>query len=256
MQIGDDSRTSFWHDNWSNRGIMADVVSNETKKCLRIAENATVEEIILRGGWPTGRKLTRKVQQLKDDMPRNGRRLSGLKAASPRVALCVGCFFHGKLPTKDRLKRWGVCEGDKCIFIGEKENLDHLFFKCDYSSGVWRKILMYMEDYWVPGEWNEEGQIVMQKYKRKSFKSRLRKLCFFCVVYEIWVERNRSVFESINREVDCVVQSCIVVIMSRGGGFLEVRRIGGYTTGKWTFRVGVNRRQPAANIILASGWHR
>ncbi|GAA0155003.1 hypothetical protein LIER_12832 [Lithospermum erythrorhizon] len=78
VQVVDGRRARFWHDKWHPRGVLVDVVSVETKKSLRIAENATIEEVV----W--------------------------FKGSISRCSFVCWVLFHDKLPTKDRLKKWGL----------------------------------------------------------------------------------------------------------------------------------------------------
>ncbi|GAA0145025.1 hypothetical protein LIER_05315 [Lithospermum erythrorhizon] len=51
---------------------------------------------------------------------------------------------NDKMQTKDKLC---VVEDSRCIFCGENENANHLFFACTFSVGIWRKLSMYLKDF-------------------------------------------------------------------------------------------------------------
>ncbi|GAA0183726.1 hypothetical protein LIER_31089 [Lithospermum erythrorhizon] len=66
MEIGD----GFWHDHWHVKGVLAQVVFEETKRCLGIGEKASVAKVVAAGKWPRGRKFTREVEQIVQGIPR------------------------------------------------------------------------------------------------------------------------------------------------------------------------------------------
>ena len=74
--------------------------------------------------------------------------LAWKNSAPPRAQLLVWFILQGRLNTKDRLIRWGIpgIEDDRCIFCKEEpETLEHVFFSCRISSGIW---------YYCCAQWN------------------------------------------------------------------------------------------------------
>ena len=57
------------------------------------------------------------------------------------------CFIswmavRNRLPTKDRLREWGILMDNRCVLCQSmEETRNHLFFGCPYSQGIWTKIL-------------------------------------------------------------------------------------------------------------------
>lgn len=53
----------------------------------------------------------------------------------PKHSFICWLAMHRRLLTRDRLARMGVCQETECLLCGCKpENIDHLFFECDYSK--------------------------------------------------------------------------------------------------------------------------
>lgn len=51
--------------------------------------------------------------------------------STPRVSFCAWLLCHDKLPTRSRLKRWGLIQDDVCCFCGTAiETREHLFGSC------------------------------------------------------------------------------------------------------------------------------
>ncbi|GAA0159135.1 hypothetical protein LIER_15986 [Lithospermum erythrorhizon] len=69
VEIGDGMQTSFWHDHWHVKGVLAQVVSEEKKGCLRIGEKAKVVEVVAAGKWSKVRNFTREVEQIVQGIP-------------------------------------------------------------------------------------------------------------------------------------------------------------------------------------------
>ncbi|GAA0165267.1 hypothetical protein LIER_20713 [Lithospermum erythrorhizon] len=96
------------------------------------------------------------------------------------------------------------------------EDVLYLFFKCRFSCVIWRKMLLYLKEYHVPKEWNEEMCWVIGKGTGRSFKSRLRRLYFATAVYYVWITRNKMIFEGAQPDADRVATNCICGVISRG----------------------------------------
>ena len=76
--------------------------------------------------------------------------------ARPRALMTLWQACHGRLPTKDRLLRFGML-GDKiCCFCEGPESHDHLFFGCSVLGDVWKQVLEWIQVKHHPQEWNEE----------------------------------------------------------------------------------------------------
>lgn len=47
----------------------------------------------------------------------------------------------GRLPTKDRLRSWGIAVDSNCVlFHGGLEGHNHLFFDCSFANLVWKAV--------------------------------------------------------------------------------------------------------------------
>ncbi|XP_010530455.1 PREDICTED: uncharacterized protein LOC104807041 [Tarenaya hassleriana] len=111
--------------------------------------------------------------------------------AIPRHAFLLWQVLHQRLPTSDRVARWGIQGPSRCILCRkEVETLSHLFFCCEYSADVWLSLAGNLGG--SPprvvvdaGPWINQHLMTTQR-TTKLIKSLLLQL----VVYEIWKERN------------------------------------------------------------------
>lgn len=99
-----------------------------------------------------------------------------------------------------------------CILCNqEDESIQHLFFKCSFSGGIWETILSRFYLYRKAEDWDSELAWAIGFCKGKSFKSVVARLAFAAAVYHIWLERNFRVFggrSRCQREVlDCIEEN-------------------------------------------------
>ena len=59
----------------------------------------------------------------------------------PKHAFITWLAILNRLPTKDRLKAWGMDIDGNCVFCNEQETRNHLFFECNFSKGIWKEIM-------------------------------------------------------------------------------------------------------------------
>ncbi|PWA62228.1 RNA-directed DNA polymerase, eukaryota, Reverse transcriptase zinc-binding domain protein [Artemisia annua] len=91
----------------------------------------------------------------------------------------------------------------------ESEDLEHLFFNCEFSRGVWDKIKnkagIHVND-------NKLGEIVLSLANGKNgnnIGSVVKRLCFATSVYSIWFERNNRIFRDEKKEAEDVVKTIL-----------------------------------------------
>ena len=59
----------------------------------------------------------------------------------PKHAFISWLAVLNRLPTKDRLRAWGIDMDGSCAFCNEQETCDHLFFGCSFTKELWKKVL-------------------------------------------------------------------------------------------------------------------
>ena len=59
----------------------------------------------------------------------------------PKHSMIAWMTMINRLPTKDRLKSWGMAVDGTCVLCKqEEESRDHLFFECLFSQKLWHEI--------------------------------------------------------------------------------------------------------------------
>ncbi|GAA0159901.1 hypothetical protein LIER_16579 [Lithospermum erythrorhizon] len=133
----------------------------------------------------------------------------------PRHEFVSWMLFHCKLPTKDRLARWGMQVGAACVFCSCDESQDHLFFHCVFSAQVWRLMLQRLGVYRGSATWRVERQWYIDNVGGRSLQSRLMQVSFMCTVYVIWKEGNSRVFGGVPVSADVLFHRVVSIVHDR-----------------------------------------
>lgn len=115
----------------------------------------------------------------------------------PKHSFILWLAVRNGLATQEKLLYWKHIPPDSCCtFCGlMPDSIEHLFFMCSFSMGVWKVIKNLAGTHDVPNDW--AGVLVYLKMmsNKKCVEYSMIRLCLAAVVYHIWRERNRRVFE-------------------------------------------------------------
>lgn len=77
----------------------------------------------------------------------NWRSIISKNAEAPTVLFIAWIVLQAKLRTKDVVARWNSTIDQKCSLCeSQGETRDHLLFECNYSSEIWKNILVWIGD--------------------------------------------------------------------------------------------------------------
>ncbi|XP_058784922.1 uncharacterized protein LOC131659805 [Vicia villosa] len=107
---------------------------------------------------------------------------------------------QNRLPTKDRLSKIGVITYGLCVYCDQMETSQHLFFACAETKRTWMQLLTWMRIRHIHGEWTEEVNWICSQTKGKSGRAKLLKLAATEMVYAIWNQRNKIIFQNGKKE--------------------------------------------------------
>ncbi|XP_039035162.1 uncharacterized protein LOC120171541 [Hibiscus syriacus] len=100
-----------------------------------------------------------------------------------------------RLPTKDRLARFGLVVDNVCGLCGTgMESRDHLFADCSYAKDVWSSVLTACDISHVFHSWDELFHWLLANLKGKSARVCILKLAWTGYLYFIWRERNSRLY--------------------------------------------------------------
>lgn len=110
----------------------------------------------------------------------------------PRYAFIQWMVHWKRLPTADRMIKWGLEVDPTCCLCGDlMETHEHLFFSCRYARRVWAAVMTYCGMKQVPVAWEERHKWLRTRPGHNSFQKDLILLANSVTTYSIWWERNK-----------------------------------------------------------------
>ncbi|XP_050205599.1 uncharacterized protein LOC126655448 [Mercurialis annua] len=196
--LGDGSRFSFWFDPWANGMSLVNRFPEVDIMDTDIDRTATVNSLWRNRSWHFPDPFDDYTLSIWDYIKRKFE----INPLRPDKVLCkphddfsIKSSIMDKLHTRDKMLKWGVIHSNSCCFCNSKtETVDHLFFECDYSKAIWRKLLVDMNFNRDSYHWRREVSSLVRRTKGKSKIARDRKNTFCAAIYHIWRARNEKIF--------------------------------------------------------------
>ncbi|XP_077240355.1 uncharacterized protein LOC143881252 [Tasmannia lanceolata] len=155
-----------------------------------------------------------------------------LRNHHPRVPWFKSIWYHGHIPkhsfvgwqailnklsTRDKLSYQGPSRDIHCpLCLVEREDTNHLFFKCAYSAWIWRFVLWRfsykrkpLHSLQMEEEWNR------QTTRGKTQSAIGLGIAFNASIYHIWTERNKRIHEQRFQHKKSVLNEILLIIRSR-----------------------------------------
>ena len=105
-------------------------------------------------------------------------------------------FLHRRLPTNSYLQKIGVKEDGKCTFChDEKEDLTHLFWKCQKTKNFWDNFSIWLQSCQIlqPGSYLDMTTALGLTPDSSSFKLHINFCCLIAKIF-IWICRSKECF--------------------------------------------------------------
>ncbi|XP_035834035.1 uncharacterized protein LOC118482599 [Helianthus annuus] len=238
VKIGNGMDSFAWHDLWHEKGILGNLIDRRDIREAGFDQKTKVAELFNSQGWQVPEEWHRKYPWLvqrsvetfhidkKDCVEWKGSDGKVVRFSVKQVYNSFSCAgevvkwssfvwfsqcipkhafinwlaFRGKLLTQDRMLSWGW-DGDlSCVFCKRcPDSHDHLFFSCEYSSAVWRRVRRQARMEEAPCLWQEFIVFAEKMKKGKSIWDIIRRLVVAACVYFIWLERNGRLFRDNSR---------------------------------------------------------
>ncbi|GAV92425.1 zf-RVT domain-containing protein, partial [Cephalotus follicularis] len=114
----------------------------------------------------------------------------------PKHAFCHWMAIQNALKTMDKLFLLGIVHDTCCKFnCGGNESVEHLFFACPYTNGIWTEVLNKCNINRPILHWAEEISWLVEHTNGNKPPLALRKLAIGATVYHVWMERNQRAFK-------------------------------------------------------------
>ncbi|XP_039018618.1 uncharacterized protein LOC120149977 [Hibiscus syriacus] len=105
--------------------------------------------------------------------------------------------FLDRLPTKERLHKMGIVNDMNCIFCDAAvETRDHIFFECTIASSLWSALFSLNGLQFKHHSWDAFFDWAAACWKGKSLLTTIMKVASNALIYTIWKERNKRLFQS------------------------------------------------------------
>lgn len=243
MEVGDGRRIFFWHDSWATDTPLSDRFTTREILSLGFSELDKVADFGVGGyvEWPHGVLLkwpelggrVIRIQNFRLDravwVSRDGSlgpfqssiswndfrevhpvvewfHLVWFSNLIPKHSFILWLAIRRKLLTQDRRQLWQVGDDDSCPFCkGQKDSVDHLFFKCFFPREVLR--FFFRKGVIIPEEmtWDQIISFAAARWKGKGLVAIVNKLVLGSLIYFIWQERNLRLFQSQHRSLAQVI---------------------------------------------------
>ncbi|CAL9224853.1 unnamed protein product [Arabidopsis halleri] len=120
------------------------------------------------------------------------------KEAVSRYSFITWLAMLGRLPTKDRLRSWGMAVSAECVLCSTGiETHDHLFFNCIYSTAVWEAFAARLWPSPPSDLLSISSWILQTRSQPHAQDTVIIKLILQSACYLIWRERNARIFKNI-----------------------------------------------------------
>jgi hypothetical protein len=113
-----------------------------------------------------------------------------------RYSLLLWQVLLGKLPTMEQLMKKGILGPNICpLCMKNSENINHLFFSCEYSAQIWTDLLHKMGIHRHPkSSFTLEVDSFIRSFTLHGPGTMLAFNSFRCAVWWIWKERCNRIF--------------------------------------------------------------
>ncbi|XP_075076376.1 uncharacterized protein LOC142163027 [Nicotiana tabacum] len=129
----------------------------------------------------------------------------------------LGLVAHEKLLTRDKLIQWGMEVPLACPLCNTRnESISHLFFQCDMSSYIWKKVLAWQGISRMVMDWQEELKWAEVYARGRRVEAEIYRMTLAASVYYIWKEKNQRVFQSMQSDPKHIMKQIIQEICCRG----------------------------------------
>ena len=141
----------------------------------------------------------------------------------PKHAVIAWMVVQNRLPTKDKLKSWGMEVNGECeLCRSADETRDHLFYDCSFSQQLWSEVLSLSGQSRRVTSWQEELQWI-QRLREKSLNAVILRVAWHAVIYFIWQERNNRFHKNKVEAVMHILEKIKEVVRIRLLGMKKVK---------------------------------
>lgn len=126
---------------------------------------------------------------------------------------------------KDKLSNFQVISNYPCVLCNwEKENMDHLFFKCKVSSQIWGHMLSLCNQRYVNNTQMNYIEFCARRWKKHNLQNIICKLCLIATIYYRWRERNNIPFHNGRISLGRVILQIKEIVQERASFLNKIKK--------------------------------
>uniref|UniRef100_A0A2N9IBN2 Reverse transcriptase domain-containing protein n=1 Tax=Fagus sylvatica TaxID=28930 RepID=A0A2N9IBN2_FAGSY len=225
-EVGDGRKIFLWHDHWHPDGILYlkyghrvvyDAASRSDARVASVLKDqewqwrpARSEELVSiqsklclitlgeedRAVWSASSSGKFSCAATWNELRSKGNEVSWWKLlwfslSIPRHSFIGWLAMHNKLPTKERMLKWGFIVDGNCVFCRNSlETRNHIFFECSFSKRLWRKIMALCLVSDPCFCWEDLLEWGVVHLKGTEMRAIVCKVAWWATGYSIWSQRN------------------------------------------------------------------
>ncbi|XP_015158848.1 uncharacterized protein [Solanum tuberosum] len=146
-------------------------------------------------------------------------------SARPKAKFTLWLQLHDRRQTTDRLQAWGLDIDQQCKLCQQQgETRDHLFVRCEFTQGVWKRIMTWLQWQWNPTTiWDTHLAWIILCAKGRSLNAQIFKMIYDEITYAIWMERNRKIFENTRRQCEDLAKEIVYICNVRASSLVKTK---------------------------------
>ena len=121
-----------------------------------------------------------------------------------RHAFIVWLVIHDRLATQDKLLKWDFINSMSCVLCqANVEDRNHMFFSCQFTAGIWMRILRLFGNSRMLRNWENEFLWVVGT-KGKSLSYITKRIVWGATIYHLLRQRNSRIHENVYSSVEAI----------------------------------------------------
>nr|XP_016456151.1 PREDICTED: uncharacterized protein LOC107780147 [Nicotiana tabacum] len=135
----------------------------------------------------------------------------------PRHKFIVWLAAQHRLPTVDRLAKFGIQIPPMCVFCNkQEETFQHLYFDCCITKSLWSRICCWMGSPRQILDWENELKWICSKARSHAWRNAITAAAFIHVIALVWKARNNMRFQNLAYDEDKTAREIALLIHIRG----------------------------------------
>ena len=220
-EVGDGNNIFLWHNKWHPNGVLLEEYGHRIIYDATSTFNAKVSSVLRNKEWVWRPARSENLVEIQSKLSQiqimdydraiwsisasgnfscaatwehfrtkgeevNWWKLIWFKEAIPKHSFIGWLVIRNRLSKKASLMEWVLGGDSACLYCRQSiENRDHLFFKCSFTSRIWKQIMALCLVSNTPDDWHSILRWGIVNLKGKSFRASICKVAWWATVYHV-----------------------------------------------------------------------